>query len=347
MRKYSEFPFRMDSGNSLKSVIPAITQYKDQLYSKKVTIHLPTMYTLVLPLIINLCVLANIVTTKNAPFNITCESTSKCGNVVIENEDTFNCLTEIDEGIKKYNITQYSVRFYVAKENIDIEGKNLQHTCQVFLLQGCQEQNQPCNCSGNYDIDWNFTARYDKHNKARIQARLFQSSSSVIYSNILTGPRIIKDPRNSTFQLLVNNKEVHDNEKIKCSKYDELLFSIFPQDSAEVLSLHDVINNQTFKSGQKVRVKSHYIIINIKLCDRELRSYNLILQYDDLKQTASIIPESSTKTTSKDDKNGNSTIIWAPMIAIGVLLFAIIVFTYMFCSREKYNACKERFVLTL
>ncbi|KAK6964390.1 hypothetical protein BgiMline_031616, partial [Biomphalaria glabrata] len=61
------------------------------------------------------------------PFNITCESTSKCGNVVIENEDTFNCLTEIDEGIKKYNITQYSVRFYVAKENIDIEGKNLQH----------------------------------------------------------------------------------------------------------------------------------------------------------------------------------------------------------------------------
>ncbi|KAI8780113.1 hypothetical protein BgiBS90_019307, partial [Biomphalaria glabrata] len=60
-------------------------------------------------------------------FNITCESTSKCENVVIDTEDTFNCLTEIDEEFKKNNITEYTVRFYVENKNIDIEGMGLEY----------------------------------------------------------------------------------------------------------------------------------------------------------------------------------------------------------------------------
>ncbi|KAI8780112.1 hypothetical protein BgiBS90_019306, partial [Biomphalaria glabrata] len=64
--------------------------------------------------------------------------------------------------------------------------------CQVILYKGCQKESKSCNCSGNYNIDWNFTANYDNHNNNQIQARLFKSSTSTIFSNIVPGPRIIK-----------------------------------------------------------------------------------------------------------------------------------------------------------
>ncbi|KAI8780111.1 hypothetical protein BgiBS90_019305, partial [Biomphalaria glabrata] len=87
-------------------------------------------------------------------------------------------------------------------------------------------------------------------------------------------------PRTGNFQLSVNNDKVQDNDKVIISKDDdELLFKIDPKESAEVLSMHYAVEDQIFKSGKKIRLKPQNVTIKIKLCDKELRSYNLNLHY--------------------------------------------------------------------
>ncbi|XP_055866500.1 uncharacterized protein LOC106055300 isoform X2 [Biomphalaria glabrata] len=268
-----------------------------------------------LRLFYNLYILAIFVNTEEASTNITleCVSRPKCGNVLIDKVDKFDCIAHINADIT--DMTRYIGLFYMPFIKND-------PLCEYSFKIGCKTS-PPCYCFEKNVFFWNLTADVTQ-SEMQIRAELFNDFTlEKITSNTITGPRIIKDPAKESLLLILNKKAVENNDTVLIpNNVDKLPLSLLPPEP-EVLSLHYTVEDQILESGREIKLKPEKVNIKIKKCDEELRSYNLNFLYYDA-----------------DESCNCSSIVWivlfaiVSVIALGLLIL-IIIFTPVVDARYQ------------